>query len=186
MQLKFCLSVSTLWVLPVGRWWISLYWNTLYHHHPLQAAPAWTCPGALQPPPFQGTFCGGAFGVMKARWRATFFKALEVSPAFAPDIAACCAFLHNLCLTTNDIIKLEEHLIPDSDHQGLLQHPPGGLETSGRNIRNRMAATVSAPELLPQHLQEHDYISAPTHFFMGVIFCCSFIASHYFNLDKTN
>ncbi|CAJ1060219.1 uncharacterized protein LOC125899660 [Xyrichtys novacula] len=56
-----------------------------------------------------------AFGVMKTRWRAMFFKALEVSPAFASDIVACCAFLHNLCLTTNDVIELEEHVVSDGD-----------------------------------------------------------------------
>ena len=49
-----------------------------------------------------------AFGMMKARWRATLFKVLELSPAFASDIITCCAFLHNLCLKTNDIMELED------------------------------------------------------------------------------
>uniref|UniRef100_A0A3Q1ETY1 DDE Tnp4 domain-containing protein n=1 Tax=Acanthochromis polyacanthus TaxID=80966 RepID=A0A3Q1ETY1_9TELE len=83
-----------------------------------------------------------ASGVMKARWRASFFfKALEVSLAFAPDIVACCAFLNNLCLTTNDRVELEENVIPDGEVLGQ-QHPPGGQETSGRHTRDRMADPI--------------------------------------------
>ncbi len=41
------------------------------------------------------------FGMMKARWRATLFNVLEVSPVFAPDIFACYAFLHKFYLKTN-------------------------------------------------------------------------------------
>lgn len=97
-----------------------------------------------------------AFGMMKARWRATLFKALEVSPAFAPDIVACCAFLHNLCLKTDDILEMEVDE-PIEDHPVAVHVAPDRAETSGQHIRERLAAQLSAPALLPQHLQEHDY-----------------------------
>ncbi len=31
-----------------------------------------------------------AFGMMKTRWRSVFFKAMEVSPSFVPEVIACC------------------------------------------------------------------------------------------------
>lgn len=69
-----------------------------------------------------------AFGMMKERWRATLFKALEVCPAFAPDVVARCAFLHNLCLKTNDIMEMEDITEPE-DHPVPLHDAPRRLET---------------------------------------------------------
>lgn len=97
------------------------------------------------------------FGMMKARWRATCIKALEVSPAFAPDIIDCCAFLYNLCLKTVDITELEDNINPVGDLQVPYHDAQGGQETTRNHIRDRMAAFLSAPALFPQHLQEHDY-----------------------------
>ncbi|KAL2096948.1 hypothetical protein ACEWY4_006155 [Coilia grayii] len=48
-----------------------------------------------------------AFGMLKARWRCLFFKALEVSPTFVPKVVACCTILHNLCLADGDIVEPE-------------------------------------------------------------------------------
>ncbi|XP_070831176.1 uncharacterized protein [Chaetodon trifascialis] len=93
---------------------------------------------------------------VQKRWRATLFKALEVSPAFAPDIVACCAFLHNLCLHTDDILEMED-IEPAEDHPVPVHVAPDRAETSGNHIRERIAAQLSAPDRLPQHLQEHDY-----------------------------
>ncbi len=45
-----------------------------------------------------------SFGSMKTRWRAVFFKALKVKPTFSPDVIACCAMLHNICLSNCDIV----------------------------------------------------------------------------------
>lgn len=98
-----------------------------------------------------------AFGMMKARWRATLFKAMEVSPTFAPDVVACCAFLHNLCLRTNDALEMEEDINEHEEHPVPLHNAPGALETPGVHIRERMAAQLSAPAHLPQHLHGHDY-----------------------------
>ncbi len=53
-----------------------------------------------------------ACGMMKAWWRATFCRALEVSPAFAPNVIPSCAFFHNLCLKMNDIVELEDNIMP--------------------------------------------------------------------------
>ncbi|RXN19425.1 hypothetical protein ROHU_007292 [Labeo rohita] len=51
-----------------------------------------------------------AFGMMKARWRSLFFKALEVSPVFVPEVVACCAVLHNLALLNGDIVEPVEEV----------------------------------------------------------------------------
>ncbi|XP_062406275.1 putative nuclease HARBI1 [Sardina pilchardus] len=93
-----------------------------------------------------------AFGMMKARWRATLSKALEVSPAFAPDIIACCAFLHNLCLSMND--DLEDIEMPEPDPQ--IAPPIRGPERSGNHTRDRIAL-MNAVGHLPQHLHDHNY-----------------------------
>ncbi|XP_026095330.1 protein ALP1-like [Carassius auratus] len=37
-----------------------------------------------------------AFGIMKARWRAIFFHALEVDTSFVPDVVMACTILHNI------------------------------------------------------------------------------------------
>ncbi|KAL3060951.1 hypothetical protein OYC64_009209 [Pagothenia borchgrevinki] len=49
-----------------------------------------------------------AFGMMKARWRGIFFKALEVDHSFSPKVIAVCAMLHNICLTAGDILEPTE------------------------------------------------------------------------------
>ncbi|KAE8278864.1 putative nuclease HARBI1 [Larimichthys crocea] len=94
-----------------------------------------------------------AFGIMKARWRSIFFKALEVKPQFAVKVIACCAILHNLCQKDGDILEpVEEALGPDD----------GGDQVQpdlacGERLRGRIAAAVSAPVNNPPALQDHDY-----------------------------
>nr|XP_033952459.1 uncharacterized protein LOC117456631 isoform X2 [Pseudochaenichthys georgianus] len=97
-----------------------------------------------------------AFGRMKARWRATFFKALEVSPSFAPDIIACCAFLHNLCIDMNDVLEDAEAFPPEDGDQS--PAAACGQGSPGHHLRNRIAAQLSAPVQMAPHLREHDYI----------------------------
>ena len=94
-----------------------------------------------------------AFGIMKTRWRSIFFKAHEVHPAFAVKVIACCAILHNLCLRDGDIVEpMEEQ--PEPDAGGAELHPE--LQC-GERFRSRMAAAVSAPNINPPALQDHDY-----------------------------
>ena len=94
-----------------------------------------------------------AFGIMKTRWRSIFFKALEVHPAFAVKVITCCAILHNLCLRDGDIVEpVEEQPEPDAGDAEL--HPE--LQC-GERLRSRMAAAVSAPNINPPALQDHDY-----------------------------
>ncbi|KAL7393200.1 hypothetical protein ABVT39_007801 [Epinephelus coioides] len=57
--------------------------------------------------------------------------------------------------TGDDILEMED--IEPEDHPVPLHVAPGRAETSGHHIRERIAAQLSAPALLPQHLQEHDY-----------------------------
>ncbi|KAL1277277.1 hypothetical protein QQF64_023950 [Cirrhinus molitorella] len=95
-----------------------------------------------------------AFRMLKTRWRSIFFKALKVSPAFVPDVVACCAVLHNLCLQNGDIAD-----------PGVLEDPaddppePQNTEASaGEDVRDNLAAAVSAPDNCVPALHEHDYL----------------------------
>ncbi len=101
-----------------------------------------------------------SFGIMKSRWRSIFFKALEVKPNFAPAVIACCTILHNICLTSGDIVEpVEAALVPDDNNDALLhnQDPQGGEQ-----IREHLAAAVSAPGrddiINATALRDHDYI----------------------------
>ncbi|XP_055079761.1 putative nuclease HARBI1 [Periophthalmus magnuspinnatus] len=49
-----------------------------------------------------------AFGMMKTRFRAIFFHALEVHHTFAPHVITACAVLHNICLGAGDTVALED------------------------------------------------------------------------------
>ncbi|XP_067221935.1 putative nuclease HARBI1 [Chanodichthys erythropterus] len=95
-----------------------------------------------------------AFGMLKTRWRSIFFKALEVSPAFVPDVVACCAVLHNLCLQNGDIIDPEVVEDPDNDPP----EPQNTEASAGEDVRDNLAAAVSAPDNCVCALHEHDYL----------------------------
>lgn len=95
---------------------------------------------------------------MKARWRATLSKALEVDPAYVPEVIVCCAMLHNLCLEMNDHLGEMEDPQPAEDPQ---DGPPirlGGPERPGTHIRDRIAQQLAAPVELVQQLIDHDYL----------------------------
>ncbi|XP_061582069.1 putative nuclease HARBI1 [Cololabis saira] len=93
-----------------------------------------------------------AIGMMKNRWRSIFFKALEVKPTFVPLVVSSCAFLHNICISNGDMVEPDEDVPEDDgDDQPEDQRP-------GENLRNRMAAEISAPGAAIPALQEHDYI----------------------------
>ncbi|KAJ8381306.1 hypothetical protein SKAU_G00020840 [Synaphobranchus kaupii] len=96
-----------------------------------------------------------AFGMMKTRWRSTFFKTLEVHHIFAPDVIAVCAILHNVCLTAGDVLETE-----GDDCEQVVVPPscPVRDQASGQPQRATLAAQLSAPGVLPAALQEHDYI----------------------------
>ncbi|XP_061563492.1 putative nuclease HARBI1 [Cololabis saira] len=95
-----------------------------------------------------------SFGSMKTRWRAIFFKALEVKPCFAPQIIACCAMLHNICLANGDIVEPADDW-PGEDAGEPHHHQD---QQSGDRIRERMAAAVSAPDGPVAALEHHDYL----------------------------
>ncbi|XP_067283966.1 putative nuclease HARBI1 [Pseudorasbora parva] len=95
-----------------------------------------------------------AFGMMKTRWRSIFFKALEVSPAFVPEVITCCVVLHNLALLNGDIIEAE-------DEEDLNDGPPEPhiLEARvGEHVQDNLAAAVSPPNINVPALHEHDYL----------------------------
>ncbi|KAL3057990.1 hypothetical protein OYC64_010211 [Pagothenia borchgrevinki] len=95
-----------------------------------------------------------AFGMMKARWRGIFFKALEVDHSFSPKVIAVCAVLHNICLTAGDILEPTEGEDPvPLPPQGPVQRD----EHAGQHYRDRLAAHMSAPHQRPPHLNDHDY-----------------------------
>ena len=97
-----------------------------------------------------------AFGVMKARWRAIFFKALEVRPTFAVKVIACCTILHNLCLHHGDLFEPAEVQEPEVEAV-LLQDQGDQGQQSGEPLRAALAAALSAPRARPQCLLDHDY-----------------------------
>ncbi|RXN35007.1 nuclease HARBI1 [Labeo rohita] len=95
-----------------------------------------------------------AFGMMKTRWRSVFFKALEISPAFVPEVVACCAVLHNLTLLSGDIVEAED----EEDHDDGPPKPHNPQARVGDHIRDNLAAAVSAPNICVAALHEHDYL----------------------------
>ncbi|KAL0199110.1 hypothetical protein M9458_007650, partial [Cirrhinus mrigala] len=86
-----------------------------------------------------------AFGMMKARWRSLFFKALEV--------VACCTVLHNLALLNGDIVEPVEE-----DHDDGPPQPHNLEPRGGKHVRNNLAAAVSTPIICVPALHEHDYL----------------------------
>ncbi|KAL0150458.1 hypothetical protein M9458_054275 [Cirrhinus mrigala] len=94
-----------------------------------------------------------AFGMMKARWRSLFFKALEVSPVFVPEVVACCAVLHNLALLNGDIVEAVEE-----DHDDGPPQPHNLEPREGEHVQNNLAAAVSTPIICVPALHEHDYL----------------------------
>ena len=74
--------------------------------------------------------------------------ALEIRPLFAPKVISACCILHNLCLSTGDILEEEE----DEEDQGNVPDQ-GDQELSGTHRRARLAAQVSAPGELPAFLR---------------------------------
>ncbi|KAK7909409.1 hypothetical protein WMY93_014093 [Mugilogobius chulae] len=92
-----------------------------------------------------------AFGIMKARWRAIFFKALEVKPTFAVKVIACCTILHNICLHNRDILD------PVEEEQGPADVQNQQEQQNGEHLRAAIAAVLSAPRIRAPHLQDHDY-----------------------------
>ncbi|KAL0153332.1 hypothetical protein M9458_051370, partial [Cirrhinus mrigala] len=95
-----------------------------------------------------------AFGMMKTRWRSIFFKALEISPAFVPEVVTCCAVLHNLALLNGDIVEAED----EEDHDDDPPEPHNPQARVGDHVRDNLAAAVSAPNICVAALHEHDYL----------------------------
>ena len=98
-----------------------------------------------------------AFGMMKARWRSIFFKALEVSPTFVPYVVTCCAILHNVCVANGDLVEPD---IVEDDHGRDNDGPAGErvIETRrGDDARAILAAAVAAGPLVAAP-HGHDYL----------------------------
>ncbi len=92
--------------------------------------------------------------MMKTRWRSVFFKAMEVSPSFVPEVITCCAVLYNIALQNGDIIEPEVGENND-DAPPEARNP----ETrSGEHVRANLAAAVSAPDICVPALHDHDYL----------------------------
>ena len=100
-----------------------------------------------------------AFGILKTRWRSLFFKALEVQPAFAVKVIACCAILHNFCLTAGEVLEPEEEDEEEEEGEGAEQEPEDAADDQqdGERLRGLMAAALSAPAHQPLALDDHNY-----------------------------
>ncbi|KAJ8359033.1 hypothetical protein SKAU_G00155580 [Synaphobranchus kaupii] len=97
-----------------------------------------------------------SFGMLKTRWRTIFLKALEVKPTFAPKDIACCAILHNICLTNRDIMEPAQAALRPENHKASLLAELD--QQCGERHRDRLAAAVSAPVALAPVLWDHYYI----------------------------
>lgn len=53
-----------------------------------------------------------AFGLLKARWRIIFTKALEVKIRTGIRVLAACTALHNLCVTEGDVLRVNAQVPP--------------------------------------------------------------------------
>ncbi|KAK0133601.1 Zinc finger BED domain-containing protein 1 [Merluccius polli] len=88
-----------------------------------------------------------AFGILKTRWRSIFLKALGVDVLYVPEVIACCAVLHNICLSNGDLLEPEDgEEEPAEDNQ---PQPAPQDAVCGVEARQRMARLCFAPE--------HDY-----------------------------
>ncbi|KAK0142797.1 Protein ALP1-like [Merluccius polli] len=87
-----------------------------------------------------------AFGILKTRWRSIFFKALEVDVLYVPEVIACCAVLHNICLSNGDLLEPEDGEDEPAEDQ---PQPAPQDAVCGAEARQRMARLCFAPE--------HDY-----------------------------
>ncbi|KAJ8362309.1 hypothetical protein AAFF_G00384540 [Aldrovandia affinis] len=97
-----------------------------------------------------------SFGIMKTRWRSIFFKSLKVKLTFAPEVIACCTILHNICVSNGDIMEpAEEVFRPDDNADEPHLHQD---QQRGEQIREHMAAAVSAPDGPVAALEVHDYL----------------------------
>ncbi|KAJ8410009.1 hypothetical protein AAFF_G00210500 [Aldrovandia affinis] len=83
-------------------------------------------------------------------------QSLEVKPTFAPEVIACCTILHNICVSNGDIMEpAEEVFRPDDNADEPHLHQD---QQHGEQIREHMAAAVSAPDGLVAALEVHDYL----------------------------
>ena len=95
-----------------------------------------------------------AFGMLKTRWRAIFFHALEVDTTFVPDVIVACTILHNICVGVGDILAVEGE---EPEEDGGDETASGNEETaSGNALRQRIAAQLST---LQNPVGDHDYFS---------------------------
>jgi len=81
-------------------------------------------------------------------------ESLQVDHTFAPTVIVACAVLHNICLTTGDIIEAPKVV----DDVGL--PPPCSVRgvCSGNTWRDELAAKLLAPYMYAVELNEHDYL----------------------------
>ncbi|KAJ8334054.1 hypothetical protein SKAU_G00413730 [Synaphobranchus kaupii] len=85
-----------------------------------------------------------SFGILKARWRSIFFKALEVKPDFAVQVITCCAVLHNLCMVNGDILEpVEGAVVPDDTAVVQDEDDP----QNGEHMRSHLAAALTGSSL---------------------------------------
>lgn len=78
--------------------------------------------------------------MLKTRWRYIFFKALEVSPAFVPEVVAAQCYTINF--PNEDIVDPEV-----SEDHDIDPPEPGNTEASaGEDVRDNLAAALSTPD----------------------------------------
>ncbi|CAM4695786.1 unnamed protein product [Leuciscus chuanchicus] len=108
-------EISNVQGVPISTSWLLSSWRRGGLQHPLTLMTPYRQPVAGQ---VEARFnkhhakarniIESTFGMLKTRWRAIFLRALEIQPLFAPKVIAAFCILHNLCLSTDDILEEEE------------------------------------------------------------------------------
>ncbi|KAL7381832.1 hypothetical protein ABVT39_012045 [Epinephelus coioides] len=79
---------------------------------------------------------------------------LYTAALYPPPVITTCAALHNICLTSGDILEPVE----DVGDIGVVPPRPVRGERCGHGQRDRLAGLLSAPRVQPAELREHDYL----------------------------
>ena len=102
-------------------WWVSLVGGSHLSDDTLQAASEGRSGGHNAKHSKARNVSERSFGMMKTHWRS-ILMALEVNLTFVPEVVTCCAVLHNVCLSNEDIVDPEENNGGDLDQPQQLRY----------------------------------------------------------------
>lgn len=57
------------------------------------------------------------FGMLKTRWRAIFFKTLELEIKRCVQVVCACCVMHNICVSADDLVNLENIEVINNEYE---------------------------------------------------------------------